>query len=76
MPMPSTPIATRKGTLSRSGLIVASNSRIATKTVPSPTRTSGLGAKRLASAEPAIAAKKRPAEAGNMRTPVSSASRP
>ena len=47
-----------------------------TKTIARPTRTIGAAGKRLASAEPARAATKSPAEAGSIRTPVSSASRP
>ena len=76
MPIPSTPIAARKEPLSSCGSIVDSSITIATRTTSSPTRTSGRGAKRFASAEPAIAARKRPAEAGSIRTPVSSASSP
>jgi hypothetical protein len=76
MPSPSTPIAIRKAVLSSSASTVSSRSRTATRAIASPTRTSGRAGNRLASAEPASAATKRPTEAGSIRTPVSSASNP
>ena len=62
--------------LSSSGSIVSSSISVEAKVTSSPARTSVRGGKREARAEPASAVRKRPTEAGSIRTPVSSASSP